>query len=148
MPGGPGAHRRFSPSSAQVSELTPEAMCTAIMYDQPVGRGLGTTQRAIMGELAKLPIEAWPRGIPVVVLAERLGCSDRQIRRAVHSLEARGLVVVVRGARPGRQGLSLIVWRATTYESWQNFINAPRCLELGQQTERDRREWLGQRGLL
>ena len=72
----------------------------------------------------------------MVDLAERLGCSDRQIRRAVHSLAERGLVVLVKERRPGRQGLSLVVWKATTYESWQNFINHP----AGKQYEYMRRE--------
>ena len=65
-----------------------------------MGRGLGTTQRGIIAELMKLPIESWPRGIPVVVLAERLGCSDRQIRTAAYSLHRRGLVALQKETRP------------------------------------------------
>ena len=101
-------------------------MCTAIKLRSADEQGLGTTQRNILGELMKLPIESWPRGIPVVDLAERLGCSDRQIRRAVHSLAERGLVVLVKEPRPGRQGLSLMVWNATTYEWWMNFTDPAR----------------------
>jgi hypothetical protein len=85
-------------------------MCTAISYARPVSRGLGATQRGILGELSKLPIEAYPGGIPVVKLAERLGCGDRQVRRAAYSLAERGLVALVKQPRPGRQGLSLFVW--------------------------------------
>lgn len=91
-----------------------------------MSRGIGTTQRAILGELAKLPIEAIPEGIPVVELAQRLSCSDRQIRRAAHSLVERGLVALVKESRPGRQGRSLMVWSATTYEGWMNFTDPAR----------------------
>ena len=126
-------------------------MCTAIRYDQPMSRGLGTTQRGIIAELMKLPIESWPRGIPVVVLAERLGCSDRQVRTAVYSLQRRGLVALQKEARPGRQGQSLIVWDAMFHRSWQTFITegcARAGAGAGQEWERQRREWLVQRGLL
>jgi len=88
-----------------------------------VGRGLGTTQRAILGELAKLPIEAIPEGIPVVELAKHLGCSDRQVRRAAHSLQERGRVTLVKEARPGRHGQSLMVWHPQTLEGWLNFTD-------------------------
>ena len=88
-----------------------------------MGRGLGTTQRAILGELAKLPIEAIPEGIPVVELAKHLGCSDRQVRRAAHSLQERGRVTLVKEARPGRQGQSLMVWHPQTLEGWLNFTD-------------------------
>lgn len=88
--------------------------------------GIGITQRAILGELAKLPIEAWPRGIPVVELAQRLGCSDRQVRRAVHSLQERGRVALVKEPRPGRQGQSLMVWHPQTLEGWLNFTDPVR----------------------
>jgi hypothetical protein len=97
-------------------------MCTAIRYDPPMSRGLGATQRGILGELAKLPIEAYPGGIPVVKLAERLGCIDRQVRRAAYSLAERGLVALVKQPRPGRQGLSLFVWDPRFYQAWQDFI--------------------------
>ena len=93
-------------------------MCTAIKLRSADEPGAGTTQRIILGELMKLPIEAYPRGIPVVELAQRLGCSDRQIRRAVYALADRGLVALVKESRPGRQGQSLMVWSATTYEGW------------------------------
>jgi len=91
-----------------------------------MGRGLGTTQRGIIAALMKLPIESWPRGIPVVTLAEALGCSDRQIRTAAYSLHRRGLVALQKEARPGRQGLSLIVWWRPTYEGWQEFTDPTR----------------------
>ena len=106
--------------------MTTEPMCTANMLDS-MSRGLGSTQRAILAELAKLPIEvAPPRTIPVTVLATRLGCSDRQIRRAVYALKARGLVALTKEPRPGRQGLSLMVWEARSYEAWMNFIDPAR----------------------
>jgi len=89
--------------------------------------GLGTVQRAIMARLAKLPIEvAPPATIPVTVLAERLGCSDRQIRRAVYALQRRGLVALTKEARPGRRGLSLMVWDARFYEAWMDFTDPVR----------------------
>jgi hypothetical protein len=88
-----------------------------------VSRGIGTTQRAILGELAKQPIEAWPQPIPVVELAQRLGCSDRQIRRAVHSLAERVLVAPTKEPHTGRQGQSLMVWDAITYAAWMDFIS-------------------------
>ena len=91
-----------------------------------MSRGIGKTQRAILGELLKLPIEAWPRGLPVVELAGRLGCSDRQIRRAVYALAERSLVALVKEPRPGRQGQSLIVWWRPTYEGWMNFTDPGR----------------------
>ena len=89
--------------------------------------GLGTVQRAIMAQLAKLPIEvAPPATIPVTVLAERLGCSARQIRRAVYALQRRGLVALTKEARPGRRGLSLMVWDARFYEAWMDFTDPVR----------------------
>jgi hypothetical protein len=92
-----------------------------------MSRGLGSTQRAILAELAKLPIEvAPPRSIPVTELATRLGCSDRQIRRAVYALRQRGLVALTKEARPGRQGLSLMVWDAVFYEAWLDFTDPVR----------------------
>src|SRR6476646_7535316 len=101
-------------------------MCTAIKLRSADEPGVGTTQRIILGELMKLPIEAYPRGIPVVELAQRLGCSDRQIRRAVCALADRGLVALVKESRPGRQGQSLMVWSSCTYEGWMNFTYAAR----------------------
>jgi hypothetical protein len=92
-----------------------------------VSRGLGSTQRAILAELAKLPIEvAPPRTIPVTVLATKLGCSDRQIRRAVYALKERGLVALTKEARPSRRGLSLMVWDARFYEAWMDFTDPVR----------------------
>jgi hypothetical protein len=90
-----------------------------------VGRGLGTTQRGILGELDKLPIEGYPSGIPVVTLAKRLGCSERQIRQAVYPLAERGLVALVKQPRPGRQGRSLMVWDRRFRQAWEKFISHP-----------------------
>ena len=146
-PVSPGPAPAVSTASVQLSELTLKAIYTAILYHQLMGRGLGTTQRAILGELDKLPIESWPRGIPVVDLAEALGCSDSQVRTAVYAMQGRGLVTVVKEPRPGRQGQSLVVWKATTHTSWQNFINGAHNYA-GADTERDRREDLARRGLL
>jgi hypothetical protein len=57
--------------------------------------GIGKTQRAILDTLAA----SEGGNLAVVELAATLGISARQTRRAVHSLAARGLVVLDR--RPG-----------------------------------------------
>jgi hypothetical protein len=88
-----------------------------------MSRGIGVLQRAILAEVAKLPMEAMPRGIPVAVLAGRLGRNDRQIRRAAYALADRGLVALVKESRPGRQGLSLMVWDPRFHEAWTKFIS-------------------------
>jgi predicted ArsR family transcriptional regulator len=56
-----------------------------------VSRGIGKTQQRILDEL-----DASERQTPltVVELAERIGVSDRQIRRAVHALANRKLVLL------------------------------------------------------
>lgn len=114
-------------TSSQVRGVTERAKCTAIAMLSPMSTGLGTVQRAIMAQLAKLPIEvAPPATIPVTVLAERLGCSARQIRRAVYALQRRGLVALTKEARPGRRGLSLMVWDARFYEAWMDFTDPVR----------------------
>jgi biotin operon repressor len=58
-----------------------------------VSKGIGKTQQRILDALADEK-----KYLPLTVpdLAERIGCSERQIRRAVHSLEDRGLVVITR----------------------------------------------------
>ena len=50
-----------------------------------MSRGIGKTQQAILDELSA-------GHFAVTELAERLGVSDRQIRRAVHALAERDLV--------------------------------------------------------
>ena len=120
----PTFHPSEDSASPEASELTLNPKCTAIIATiDRMSTGIGRTQRAILGELKKLPIEAIPEGIPVVELAERLGCSDRQIRRAVHSLQERGRVTLVKEPRPGRQGQSLMVWHPQTLEGWLNFTD-------------------------
>ena len=58
-----------------------------------MSRGIGKTQRRILEELAATEEEA----LSVVELADRIGVSDRQIRRAVHALADRELVVLTKG---------------------------------------------------
>ena len=75
------------------------------------------------------------------------GCSDRQIRTAAYSLHRRGLVALQKEARPGRQGLSLVVWEARTYRAWQNFIDPTRRdAHLTAQIEEERRLFLRKLG--
>ena len=50
-----------------------------------MSRGIGKTQQAILDELSA-------GRLAVAELAERLGVSDSQIRRAVHELDDLGLV--------------------------------------------------------
>jgi hypothetical protein len=88
-------------------------------YDYRVSRGLGVLQQEILGELLALPIEAWKRGIPLVKLAATVRAYRRQVRRAVYSLQERGLVTLQKESRVGRQGVPLIVWYAPDYESWR-----------------------------
>ena len=59
-----------------------------------MSRGIGKTQRAILDALANE--HEFPT-LTVMELAERIGVSDRQTRRAVRSLEDRALVCVSRG---------------------------------------------------
>ncbi len=58
-----------------------------------MSRGIGKTQQRILDELAATT-NRWY--LTVVELAERLGVSDRQVRRAVHSLHGHGLVVLTK----------------------------------------------------
>lgn len=71
-----------------------------------------------------------PRSVSVTELAERRGCSDRQVRSAVHSLYERGLIVLTKESRPGRQGQALLVGShdvrgvGEVYQ-WKPFIGPP-----------------------
>jgi biotin operon repressor len=58
-----------------------------------MGKGLGKTQRRILDALAASESAA----LTVMALAEQLGVSGRQVRRAVHALADRGLVVLTKG---------------------------------------------------
>lgn len=58
-----------------------------------MGRGPGTAQRAILDALAA-SVEPW---LTIPDLAEATGRSPRQVRTAVHALEARGLVAITTG---------------------------------------------------
>jgi hypothetical protein len=60
-----------------------------------MGRGPGTVQRAILAALEADRDNLW---LTIPELAERTGRSARQVRTAVRALEARGLVVLTRGA--------------------------------------------------
>ena len=93
-----------------------------------MGRGLGTLQLEIMAEVMRMvgEITPPPKPLPVVELAKRLRCSPRQVRRAVYAMAERGLVVVTKGPRAGRQGQTLFVWEARFYESWQDFTDPVR----------------------
>src|ERR1700733_15920571 len=55
--------------------------------------GIGRTQRRLLDELAA---EQELLALTVIELSERLGVSARQIRRAVHSLAQRELVVLTK----------------------------------------------------
>ena len=66
--------------------------------------GIGRAQRRILAELA-----AASNALAVVQLAERLGMSDRQVRRAVHSLADRKLVVLTKKYVGMPTGVSLSV---------------------------------------
>jgi predicted ArsR family transcriptional regulator len=57
-----------------------------------MSRGIGKTQRRILDELAANDRAA----LTVIDLAEWIGVSDRQMRRAVHVLADRGLVVLTK----------------------------------------------------
>src|SRR5659263_163054 len=57
-----------------------------------MSRGIGKTQRRILDELVANDRAA----LTVINLAEWIGVSDRQIRRAVHALADRGLVVLTK----------------------------------------------------
>jgi hypothetical protein len=59
-----------------------------------VGRGLGSTQQAILSVL-EASSHNW---LTIPQLAEHTSRSPRQVRTAVHALEARGLVVITKGA--------------------------------------------------
>jgi DNA-binding Lrp family transcriptional regulator len=68
-----------------------------------VSRGIGKTQQRILSELAVInppPELLVPHdcdyALTVVELSERIGLSDRQIRRAVRALEDRGLVIATK----------------------------------------------------
>jgi predicted ArsR family transcriptional regulator len=56
-----------------------------------VSRGIGKTQQRILDELAGSGRQT---PLSVVELAERIGVSDRQVRRAVHALADRKLVLL------------------------------------------------------
>jgi predicted transcriptional regulator len=58
-----------------------------------VGKGIGPTEQRILDELAAEPDN---QALTVIELAERIDRSDRQIRRAVHALADRGLVVLTK----------------------------------------------------
>ncbi|TXI23782.1 MAG: helix-turn-helix domain-containing protein [Nitrosomonas sp.] len=82
--------------------------------------GIGRMQQRIMAELAAATSQyetenCW--ALTVMDLAERTGVSDRQVRRAVRSLEQRGLVVLIKerawltpGGPQRRPAVSLCVW--------------------------------------
>jgi len=57
-----------------------------------VSRGVGKTQHRILDELAS----AEAGKLSVAALAERIGVSPRQVRRAVHALAARGSLVLTK----------------------------------------------------
>jgi len=61
-------------------------------YTYPMSRGLGATQRAILDALGEVP---W--SLTVVQLADQLHRSPAQIRRAVHALAERDLVILRKG---------------------------------------------------
>ena len=62
-----------------------------------MSKGLGVTQKAILGELIRATVRDENHLGPVTVmdLSRAIGRSDRQIRTAVRALEKRGLVNVM-----------------------------------------------------
>jgi predicted ArsR family transcriptional regulator len=93
-----------------------------------MSRGVGATQRDI---LALLPRDA---AIEVSAIADKLELGIRQVRRAVRSLEGRGLVVVLkRSAVPVAgggfryytgKGSQLWVFDRHSYARWSSARNA------------------------
>ena len=70
--------------------------------------GIGKTQQRILSELES--VAGQYNALTVMELSERLGCSDRQIRKAVHSLAERDLVVLTKehGGWKGRGEYGLV----------------------------------------
>ncbi len=62
----------------------------------------------------------------VTELAERLGCSDAQIRRAVYALNRRQLVMLVKESR--RHGTALRVWDPIKRDSWLVYTDPHRAM--------------------
>jgi biotin operon repressor len=76
--------------TVRVSHCNPDGTLTII------SKGIGKTQQRILDALADAPSPDFY--MTVRQLASRIGCSDNQIRRAVRSLESRGLVISMREA--------------------------------------------------
>lgn len=97
-------------------------MTATLRHDPEIGRrkmllsdvrGVGFDERAVLRELGDL---GWRDGTCIVgvrTLAERMGCGERKIRSALHSLIAQGLIVHADRARPDGSNASRqyrIVW--------------------------------------
>jgi hypothetical protein len=65
-------------------------------YTYRISRGIGKTQQRILDALAEDDGFMDVAGVTVDDLVAQIGCSDNQIRRALRSLERRGLVVLWR----------------------------------------------------
>ena len=72
-----------------------------------MSRGLGPQQHRLLALAAR-----W-RGVPVALVAELLGVSERRGRKIVASCVDRGLVVVVRDPVEGRR-----VWTPDAHAGW------------------------------
>ncbi len=92
-----------------------------------MGRGIGKTQRRILDELAAADAD----GLTVVELAECVGASDRQIRRAVHALADRELVVLTKehGGWKGEGRYGRLVSRR---EDWDLDVPAALTVKAGE----------------
>jgi hypothetical protein len=62
-------------------------------YTYGISRGIGKTQQRILDALAGDDGFTDVAGVTVDDLVSQMGCSDNQIRRALRSLERRGLVI-------------------------------------------------------
>lgn len=77
-----------------------------------MSRGVGKTQQRILDALLPETLS----GLTVVELAELIGCTDGQVRRAVYALNRRGSVVLVKASR--RHGTALTVWDPINRDIW------------------------------
>ena len=118
--------------------------------------GIGRTQRRILDELAA---EQELLALTVIELSERLGVSARQIRRAVHSLAQRELVVLTKehGGWKGQGQYGRMVtrfrWVSDLYdddyrcESWTELNGMPTGVSLFVWLPENRAKWVdAQRG--
>lgn len=96
-----------------------------------MSHGIGKAQRRILEELAHSKSGV----LSVVALAERLGCSDRQVRRAVHSLNDRGLVVLTKRGR-GHRAITLHVWDPERRAAWLDELD-PSGMHRGPETAKE-----------